>query len=205
MDVTPLVAAEREQARTAAILSTLIDHLPEGIALIDEDWNVVMCNPKAESMLASLGYRKGLPLVMLAGKPISQFLRPSPRGLWHELLVDDRIYEIAFYPVSNQHRILVLKDVTSERDIRRRLEIQERLAAVGELAAGLAHDFNNILSSIVGGAELLAMRSGLPAEVKEFVNTVIVQGERSASLIRKILDFSRRTVSEQRPDRKSVV
>lgn len=199
MDVTPLVAAEMEQARTTAILSTLIDHLPEGIALIDEDWNVVMCNPKAESMLALLGHRKGLPLVMLAGKPISQFLRPSPRGLWHELLVDDRIYEIAFYPVSNQHRILVLRDVTSERDIRRMLEIQERLAAVGELAAGLAHDFNNILSSIVGGAELLAMRSDLPAEVKEFVNTVIVQGERSASLIRKILDFSRRTVSEQRP------
>jgi signal transduction histidine kinase len=79
------------------------------------------------------------------------------------------------------------------------LEIQERLAAVGELAAGLTHDFNNILSSIVGGAELLAMRSDLPTEVKEFVNTVIVQGERSASLIRKILDFSRRTVSEQRP------
>lgn len=119
--------------------------------------------------------------------------------MWHELFVDDRTYEIAFYPAPNQHRILVLRDVTSERDIRRRLEIQERLAAVGELAAGLTHDFNNILSSIVGGAELLAMRSDLPTEVKEFVNTVIVQGERSASLIRKILDFSRRTVSEQRP------
>ncbi len=199
MDITPLVIAEREQAQITSILQTLVDNLPEGIALLDENWYVVMCNPKAESMLARLGHQRHLPLAIIAGRPIGEFLRASPRGLWHELVVNDRIYEIALYPASNQHRILVLRDVTSERDIRRRLEIQERLAAVGELAAGLAHDFNNILSSIVGEAELLSMRTDLQPEVKEFVNTVIVQGERSATLIRKILDFSKRTTSELRP------
>jgi len=199
MDVTPLVTAENERVRITTTLRTLVDNLPEGIALLDENWYVVMCNPKAESMLTKLGHKMHLPLAILAGRPISEFLGVSPRGLWHELVVDDRIYEVALYPASNQHRILVIRDVTSERDIRRRLEIQERLAAVGELAAGLAHDFNNILSSIVGEAELLSMKEDLQPEVREFVNTVLVQGERSATLIRKILDFSRRTVSEQRP------
>jgi nitrogen-specific signal transduction histidine kinase len=113
--------------------------------------------------------------------------------------VDNRIYEVAIYPASNRHSILVLRDVTSERDIRRRLEIQERLVAIGELAAGLAHDFNNILSSIVGEAELLSMREDLQPEIRDFVNTIIVQGERSATLIRKILDFSKCTTSEQCP------
>lgn len=199
MDVTPLVIAEREQAQVTAILQTLVENLPEGIALLDENWYVVMCNSKAETMLAMFGHQRHLPLAIIAGRPIGEFLRPSPRGLWHEVSVSDRVYEVALYPASNQHRILVLRDVTTERDIRRRLEIQERLAAVGELAAGLAHDFNNILSSIVGEAELLSMREDLHPDVREFVNTVIVQGERSANLIRKILDFSKRTTSEQRP------
>ncbi|MFN4178735.1 MAG: response regulator [Armatimonadota bacterium] len=199
IDVTPLVVAESEQNRITTILRTLVDNLPEGIALLDENWYVVMSNPKAEDMLARLGHQKHLPLVIIAGRPISDFLRASQRGLWHELVVDDRIYEIAIYPASNQHRILVLRDVTSERDIRRRSETQERLAAIGELAAGLAHDFNNILSSVVGEAELLSMRTDLQPEIREFLNTVIVQSERSANLIRKILDFSKRTASEQRP------
>lgn len=199
IDVTPLVVAESEQNRITTILRTLVDNLPEGIALLDENWYVVMSNPKAEDMLARLGHQKHLPLVIIAGRPISEFLRASPRGLWHELVVDDRIYEIAIHSTSNQHRILVLRDVTSEREIRRRLETQERLAAIGELAAGLAHDFNNILSSVVGEAELLSMRTDLQPEIREFLNTVIVQSERSATLIRKILDFSKRTTSEQRP------
>ncbi|MCX7643094.1 MAG: response regulator, partial [Armatimonadetes bacterium] len=199
MDVTPLVIAEMEQEQVTSILRTLVDNLPEGIALLDENWHVVMCNPKAESMLSMLGHQSQLPLKIIAGRPVGEFLRPSPQGLWRELVVEDRIYEIALYPASDQHKILVLRDVTSERDIRRRLEIQERLAAIGELAAGLAHDFNNILSSIVGGAELLSMREDLHPDVQEFLNTVITQGERSATLIRKILDFSKRTASEQRP------
>lgn len=198
MDVTPLISAEREQAKTLAVLQTLVDHLPEGIALIDENWYIVMSNPKAENMLAALGHKQGFPLVMLGGKPITEFLRPSPKGLWHELASNDRVYEIVIYSATNHNRILVIRDITSEREIRQRLEIQERLAAIGELAAGLAHDFNNILSSVVGGAELLSMRSDLQPDVREFVNMVITQGERSANLIRKILDFSRRTSSEQR-------
>ncbi|MGQ9462456.1 MAG: response regulator [Candidatus Fervidibacter sp.] len=198
MDVTPLVSAEREQAKTLAVLQTLVDHLPEGIALIDENWYIVMSNSKAENMLAALGHKRGLPLAMLGGKPIGEFLSPSPRGLWHELTSSGRVYEIAIYSATNHNRILVIRDVTSEREIGRRLEIQERLAAIGELAAGLAHDFNNILSSIVGEAELLSMRSDLRPDIREFVNMVITQGERSANLIRKILDFSRRTTSEQR-------
>ncbi len=44
----------------------------------------------------------------------------------------------------------------------------------------------------------MAMRSDMPSEVREFAKTLVVQGERSAALIRKVLDFSRRTVSEQR-------
>ncbi len=197
IDVTPTVVAEMEREQLTTILRTLVEHLPEGIVLLDASWRVVMSNAKGREILFQLGYREGLPLAMLGGHPISEFFQSSLRGARQDLCVNNRTYEVAFYPLPDNQWILVLRDVTVEREIRRRAQIQERLAAIGELAAGLVHDFNNFLSSIVGNAELMAMRPDMPSEVREFAKTLIVQGERSAALIRKILDFSRRTVSEQ--------
>lgn len=198
MDITATITAEAEREQLTTLLRTLVEHLPEGIVLLNSSWQVVTSNEKAREMLLTLGYQEGAPLAILGDRPVTDF-RSSKLNPWHQLKASDRTYEVALFSLPDQHWLLILRDITIERAIRQRLEMQERLAAIGELAAGLVHDFNNSLSGILGSVELLAMRSDLPPEVREFVETVMRCGERSAALIRKILDFSKRTVSEQRP------
>ena len=76
---------------------------------------------------------------------------------------------------------------------------QERLAAVGQLAAGLAHEFNNILTIIQGHASLLMDNPHLDDEAVESL-TIINDGvERTARLIKQMLAFSRKQVMQQKP------
>ena len=75
----------------------------------------------------------------------------------------------------------------------------QKMEAVGQLAAGVAHDFNNILTSMIGNAELVEMREDLPAGVKAELKVVIDEGHRAANLVRQVLDFSRKSIMRRLP------
>jgi PAS domain S-box-containing protein len=76
---------------------------------------------------------------------------------------------------------------------------QEKLAAVGKLAGGIAHEFNNLLAGIMGFAEMMQER----LHKREFVNqglaAILNNGERGAKLVKQILDFSRRSIGQRIP------
>jgi two-component system cell cycle sensor histidine kinase/response regulator CckA len=75
---------------------------------------------------------------------------------------------------------------------------QERLAAVGQLAAGIAHEFNNIMSSVILCSEILLAASNLSPEVRARLTTIRQQGQRAADLTQQILDFGRRAILQRR-------
>ncbi len=93
----------------------------------------------------------------------------------------------------------VVSDITERRRMEEALRQQERLAAVGQLAAGITHDFNNILTSIIGLAELNRIQPGIPASTGRDLERIVQQGRRAAHLVRQILDFSRKSVLQKRP------
>jgi two-component system NtrC family sensor kinase len=68
-----------------------------------------------------------------------------------------------------------------------------KLAAVGELAAGVAHELNNPLTSILGFAELLAAKRGLSPEVRQDLDTITSEAYRARDIVRGLLDFARQT------------
>lgn len=76
---------------------------------------------------------------------------------------------------------------------------QERLAAVGQLAAGLAHEFNNILTVIQGHASLLMDNPALDDESLKSVNHINDGVQRTAKLIKQMLAFSRKQVMRRKP------
>lgn len=69
--------------------------------------------------------------------------------------------------------------------------VGDRLEAVGRLAAGIAHDFKNLLTVVLGNADLIARRTGLPADVTVRANQIVEAGERGSALVRELLDFGR--------------
>jgi len=84
------------------------------------------------------------------------------------------------------------RDVTERRQIEDRLRQSEKLEAIGRVAGGVAHDFNNQLTAILGSAEYLAEAARADPEVHESVTTIREAALRSAGLTRQLLAFARR-------------
>ncbi len=94
--------------------------------------------------------------------------------------------------------VATMRDVTRERRIEQQLRQSEKMESIGQLAGGIAHDLNNIITGINGHMELLMMRTGQNADVAREGALILKSGERAAALIRKILAFSRRQMLRPR-------
>ncbi len=197
------VALETEQQR----LGRLVENLPQGVALLDAEKRVVLANPLAREYLPDLArWPSTATLQQVGGRPLERLLVSASQPGWHEVRLDAgarKMFEVAALRLGEGEEtvgwIVQIRDVTSERSAQVQQRSQERLAAVGQLAAGLAHDFNNIMSVIILYAEMLLQSPGRNAQDVERLRTITQQGQRAAQLIQQILDFSRKSVMEQHP------
>jgi two-component system cell cycle sensor histidine kinase/response regulator CckA len=190
--------------KQAQQMEQVMDTVPEGVILLDTDGQVILANPLGEKDLIALANAEvGSILTHLGDHPLAKLLASPPKGLWHEVAADDRNFQIIARPIENGPTpagwVVVIRDVTQQRQIQQRVQQQERLAAVGQLAAGIAHDFNNIMAAIVLYAQMTMRIEGLPATVRERMETIDQQAKHATKLIQQILDFSRRSVLERRP------
>lgn len=92
----------------------------------------------------------------------------------------------------------ILRDVTSQKHLEEQLRHSQKIEAVGRLAGGLAHDFNNILTAIGGYAELVTAQV-TDESVKRNVNEIITASDRATKLVQQLLAFSRRQVIKPVP------
>ncbi|HET7550864.1 MAG TPA: ATP-binding protein [Gemmatimonadaceae bacterium] len=110
-----------------------------------------------------------------------------------------RIVQLAarLLPEADPPQVLFLgRDMTSEREMRARLAETERLAAVGELVAGVAHEVNNPLCTISAFAQLLQRDDDLRAEQRESVDVICSETQRASQVLRDLLTFARRSEGE---------
>jgi PAS domain S-box-containing protein len=99
----------------------------------------------------------------------------------------------AFYAVG--------RDVTERKQLEEQLRQSQKMEAVGQLTGGLAHDFNNMLTGILGGLDMIRRRlaSGRIEEAERFLDSASAAAERAASLTHRLLAFSRRQALDPRP------
>ena len=92
-----------------------------------------------------------------------------------------------------------LRDITDRKQLESQLRQSQKMEAIGTLAGGVAHDFNNILAGIIGFTELV--RDAVPAESTENhrLGLVLKAAHRGRDLVRQILTFSRKVEYDQRP------
>ena len=92
----------------------------------------------------------------------------------------------------------VAEDITEKRALEEQLRQALKMEAVGRLARGVAHDFNNVLAAIIGCSDLLALRLKAGDPAKEEAEEIRQAAERGAALTRQLLAFSRSQMLEAR-------
>ncbi len=95
--------------------------------------------------------------------------------------------------------VVNLRDMTERRRLEEQLRQSQKMEAIGQLAGGVAHDFNNILTVIQGHASLLRTGPKLEAVQGISVEQIYQAAERAAGLTRQLLTFSRRQVMQPKP------
>lgn len=91
-------------------------------------------------------------------------------------------------------KMAVYRDTTDLKRLENQLRQAQKMQAIGTLAGGVAHDFNNILTAIIGNADLVLMEKTLTDPVREEIEEIKMSGNRAAELTRQLLAFSRKQV-----------
>jgi len=91
------------------------------------------------------------------------------------------------------------RDVTGQKQLEEQLRQSQKMEAIGQLAGGVAHDFNNILTGIMGYAQILQTRMEKDSPLRGFVDQILGASERASNLTQSLLLFSRRQEAKLQP------
>jgi two-component system, NtrC family, sensor kinase len=154
------------------------------------------------------------PPASLIGRPWQAFIPPEWAGDLQraldqqgvgrevELRTGERTYAVTAVPISSTDRsavVLLFDDQTERRRLQDQLIQSEKMSAIGQLIAGIAHDLNNPLASVVGFADFLSEVPNIPATIREPLTVVREEAERASSIVRNLLGFARKQDHQRRP------
>src|SRR5207247_717955 len=93
--------------------------------------------------------------------------------------------------------VLVIEDQTERRRLQEQLIQSEKMSAIGQLIAGVAHDLNNPLASVVGFSDFLAEAGDVPPSLQEPLQVIRQEAERAATIVKNLLSFARSQEGER--------
>ncbi len=212
-DITELRKVEAERNR----LAVAVERAADGIAIVDQDFKVRYANRIYAELV-------GKPMAQILGQHLQSFdrlqLDPDVVEEVQRSLRDKQVWsgrvkgkradgsemvcelKIASFKTEEApekvNYVVSVRDVTEMEQLRRQLEQAQRLEAIGRLAGGVAHDFNNVLTAITGYADLVLMDLAPSDPVRKDVEEIKKAASRAASLTRQLLAFGRRLVLQPR-------
>jgi two-component system, NtrC family, sensor histidine kinase PilS len=202
-----LAAASSEIADLQALNQHVIDSLPSGLVTTDQNHRILTFNRGAETIT-------GVPFRRAVGQPIDHVLQLPPQVM--QSIQDDlrekdaRRHEFRYRPQDGRGELEIgltathletprgragllftFQDVTAIKKLERDAAIQQRLAAVGEMAAGIAHEIRNPLASMSGSIQILRQELPLSSEQEQLMDIVLRESERLNTTIRSFLAYAR--------------
>ena len=207
--VTAQVAVALENAHLLELLSIgkyeweiTVDSIPQAICIVDAHGAVRRGNRVFASLIDS-------PVTALPGRPWTTLvpaawagplagILAAPGGPPVELRTGDRVFLASAFPMAMfGGAFVLLDDVTEKRRLQDQLIQSEKMSAIGQLIAGVAHDLNNPLASVVGFADFLSESVEVPPGLAEPLRVIRQEAERAANIVRNLLSFARRQEGER--------
>ena len=206
VDVTERRLADQEKER----FQSAIEQSGEMIMITDVDGTIRYINPVVEDMT---GYKMQ---EMIGKKPIAfrngqydQSIYDEIRrtiqggGTWRGNLENRRkdgshiVMKATISPVRDESNeitgfVCVSRDITRQREMEQMLQQSQKLESIGTLAGGVAHDYNNVLQTILGNAELLVNDDSITPDAAVLVQEIRSAAEQSARLTSQLLTFARK-------------
>ncbi len=188
------------------------DALADGIAVLDDRGRIQRANRALAALLGrSLPSVVGLDLAQeLLGRPsdLAGLLQAAQRGeriapVTQRSEALRRVFRIGAAPMQGEASqgslVVLVEDVTEQKAFEAQMIQHEKMAAIGQLVSGVAHELNNPLTSVSGLAELLLEQSATPAPTKEHLRIIHEQAERAGTIVRNLLTFARPGPAEVAP------
>ena len=218
MDITARREMERRLHKQQEFARRLVDNFPDLILVLDAQAHYTFVSPRC---LEVLGYEvedtrdmqfggrthpEDLPALMnlygdiVQGRKNFGSLEVRVRhkqGDWRRILFN-------FSPLSDESNkiegvVLSGRDVTDLKRLEEQLIQAEKLAAMGQMLAGVAHELNNPLTAILGVTELVREREGLDDSMKRQLDLTHRQARRAARIVQNLLEFSRPASPQKKP------
>ena len=218
------ITARKRAEESHAMLATAVEQAVENIVITDLQGTIQYVNPAFEK---TSGYTCGEalgqnPRILKSGKQDAGFYRKMwevlKRGeIWNGHFINKRkdgsLYEeeATISPIRDAdgkiiNYVAVKRDVTHELQLEAQYRQSQKMEAFGQLAGGVAHDFNNILAVIQLQAGLLKSEQSLSGEHLDFAREIEKSAQRGADLTRQLLLFSRKqTLQPKNLDLKGLV
>ncbi len=199
-DTAPAIGAS-----ASAHVRSLVSLMPFGMALVDREGRFLQMN---DAFLRAAGVDPHSPplypgdLVVREDKAaVADAIRRFAGGATHSSDMAVRLKDHPEEPVAltiagarglgDAAVLLSLKDNSEESRLKREVAQATKMQAVGQLAGGVAHDFNNILTAIIGHCDLMMMRHSPGDSDYDDIQQIRTNSNRAASLTRQLLAFSR--------------
>lgn len=198
-----LAQAEERLQRVDAIkrlLDQLIENLPAGVLLLDTGLRVLVVNRVANEILARSGYPRVEPGQVFQTRrpdgPLGRILagEDAVNEIWSA--APDLVLELRTASVRDEGgqllgALVIGWDVTRVRQMEQQVHRVERLAAMGKLAAGAAHEIRNPLAAIRGFVQLLQLRQDPAAPEAEYAQIILAEIDRIEAIVRDLLLLGR--------------
>ncbi|MGA2526158.1 MAG: ATP-binding protein [Smithellaceae bacterium] len=191
-------------SRIRVFSEALVKNMPIGLIALDDSGQIVTCNEKAQTILnVSCSDASGKEVTTILPEPLKNLLEELPEqgGLLERDIKltspdgKDQIWEIIAAGLMDEGipagRILLIHDATAIRELQKEVTKSRHLTSIGSLAAGVAHEIRNPLSSIKGFAVYLKEKLSGNIEDKKTAEVMIQEVERLNRVISQLIEFAR--------------
>jgi len=209
-DITERRAIEKRLYQQQEFARRLVDSFPDLILVVDADRRYTFVSPKAKEIL---GYDPQEATGMIFGEQTHLEERSALLAVFDDLLQGKRNFasievrvrhknaewrrlRCHFSPLFNENGkidgvVISGRDITEMKRLEEQLIQAEKLAAMGQMLAGVAHELNNPLTAILGASELLRDRVGVDENTRRQLDMTHRQARRAARIVQNLLEFSR--------------